>query len=31
VALLVWFGGGLGLVGLGLMVLGFVAPGLIHF
>jgi hypothetical protein len=31
VALLVWLGAGLGLVGFGLMVLGFVAPGLIHF
>ncbi|MDB5416499.1 MAG: hypothetical protein JWR10_4834 [Rubritepida sp.] len=31
VALLVWFAGGLGLVGVGLMMLGFFAPGLIHF
>ena len=30
VALLVWLGGGLGVVGFGLMVLGFVAPGLLH-
>lgn len=30
VALLVWLAGGLGAVGLGLMMLGFFAPGLIH-
>jgi hypothetical protein len=30
VALLIWLAGGLGAVGLGLMMLGYFAPGLIH-
>jgi hypothetical protein len=31
VALLIWLAGGLGVVGFGLMMLGYFAPGLIHF
>ena len=31
VGLLIWLAGGLGVVGLGLMMLGYFAPGLIHF
>lgn len=31
VALLIWLAGGLGAVGFGLMMLGYFAPGLIHF
>jgi len=31
VMLLVWLAGALGAVGFGLMMLGFFAPGLIHF
>ncbi|MDB5378558.1 MAG: hypothetical protein JWR00_3004 [Rubritepida sp.] len=30
VALLIWLAGGLGLVGVGLMMLGYLAPGLLH-